>query len=55
LRARRGHVKYQNLILAIACLFQHQREQIAIEHGGKSLECVIATLNDIRRANEIAN
>lgn len=54
LRARRDHVKYQNLILAIAYLFQHQREQITIEHGGKTLECVIATLDDIARANEIA-
>ena len=49
LRARRDHVKYQNLILAIAYLFQHQREQITIEHGGKTLECVIATLSDIER------
>ena len=54
LRARRDHVKYQNLILAIAYLFQHQREQISIEHGGNSLECVIATLDDIAKANEIA-
>jgi len=54
LRARRDHVKYQNLILAITYLFQYQREQISIEHGGKSLECVIATLEDIAKANEIA-
>lgn len=54
LRARRDHVKYQNLILAITYLFQHQRSQITIEHGGNSLECVIATLADIKRANEIA-
>jgi DNA primase catalytic core len=54
LRARRDHVKYQNLILAITYLFQYQREQISIEHGGKSLECVIATLDDIAKANEIA-
>lgn len=54
LRARRDHVKYQNLILAITYLYQYQREQISIEHGGNSLECVIATLDDIRRANEIA-
>jgi DNA primase len=54
LRARRDHVKYQNLILAITYLFQHQREQITIEHGGNSLECVIATLDDIAKANEIA-
>ena len=54
LRARRDHVKYQNLILAITYLYQYQREQISIEHGGKSPECVIATLEDIGRANEIA-
>jgi DNA primase catalytic core len=54
LRARRDHVKYQNLILAITYLFQYQREQISIEHGGKSLECVIASLDDIAKANEIA-
>jgi DNA primase len=54
LRARRDHVKYQNLILSIAFLFQYQREKITIDHGGKSLECVLATLDDIERANEIA-
>lgn len=54
LRARRDHVKYQNLILAITYLYQYQREQISIEHGGKSLECVIASLDDIAKANEIA-
>jgi DNA primase len=54
LRARRDHVKYQNLILAITYLYQYQREQISIEHGGNSLECVIATLDDIAKANEIA-
>lgn len=54
LRARRDHVKYQNLILAITYLYQYQREQISIEHSGKSLECVIATLDDIAKANEIA-
>lgn len=54
LRARRDHVKYQNLILAITYLFQYQRERLSIEHGGKSLECVIATLEDIAKANEIA-
>ena len=54
LRARRDHVKYQNLILAIAYLFQCQRETITIEHGGNSLECVLATLDDIVKANEIA-
>lgn len=55
LRARRDHVKYQNLILAITYLFQYQRETISIEHGGSSIECVIASLDDIARANEIAN
>jgi DNA primase catalytic core len=55
LRARRDHVKYQNLILAVAYLFQYQRKTVVIEFGGKSLECVVATLDDVARAGEIAN
>lgn len=54
LRARRDHVKYQNLILAITFLHQYQREQITIQHDNKNIECVIATLDDIQKANEIA-
>jgi len=54
LRARRDHVKYQNLILSIAYLFQYQRKTLVIEFGGKSLECVVATLDDVARAGEIA-
>jgi DNA primase catalytic core len=54
LRARRDHIKYQNLILAIAYLFQYQRKTMVIEFGGKSIECVVVTLDDIAKANKIA-
>jgi DNA primase len=54
LRARRDHIKYQNLILAVSFLFQQQRKTALIEHGGKTVECVLVTLADVARANEIA-
>jgi DNA primase len=54
LRARRDHIKYQNLILAVSFLFQQQRKTALIEHGGKAVECVLVTLADVARANEIA-
>jgi DNA primase len=54
LRARRDHIKYQNLILAVSFLFQQQRKTVLIEHGGKAVECVLVTLADVARANEIA-
>ncbi len=43
-RTRRDHVKYLTLIRAIALLHQHQREVKAIEHEGRVVEYIEATL-----------
>ena len=51
LRTRRDHEKYQLLIDALAVLFQHQRARKTI--AGR--EHVVATLDDIARANELAH
>jgi len=51
LRTRRDHEKYLLLIDALALLFQHQRERKTI--AGR--ECIVATLDDIARANELAH
>jgi DNA primase catalytic core len=51
LRTRRDHEKYQLLIDALAVLFQHQRERKLIE----GREHIVATLDDIARANELAH
>ena len=55
LRARRDHIKYQNLILSIAYLFQYQRKTVMVQHDNKSVECVVVTLADIEKANAIAD
>jgi len=51
LRTRRDHEKYLLLIDSLALLFQHQRERKVI--AGR--EHVVATLEDIARANELAH
>jgi DNA primase catalytic core len=51
LRMRRDHEKYLILIDALALLFQHQRERRTV--AGR--ECIVATLDDIARANELAH
>jgi hypothetical protein len=51
LRTRRDHEKYLLLIDSLALLFQHQRERKTI--AGR--EHVVATLDDIARANELAH
>ena len=51
LRTRRDHEKYLLLIDSLALLFQHQRERKMI--AGR--EHVVATLDDIARANELAH
>ncbi len=51
LRTRRDHEKYLLLIDALAVLFQHQRERKVV--AGR--ECIVATLDDIARANELAH
>ncbi len=51
LRTRRDHEKYLLLIDSLAVLFQHQRGRRVI--AGR--EHVVATLDDIARANELAH
>jgi DNA primase len=55
LRARRDHTKYLNLILAIAYLFQYQKKTHTMDFKGKALEYINVTLDDIEKANTIAN
>lgn len=54
LRARRDHKKYLGLIRAIAFLQQYQRPIRSVEHGGKTIEYVEVTLDDIEKANKLA-
>jgi DNA primase catalytic core len=53
-RNRRDHEKYLTLIDAIALLHQHQRPKGRYELGGRTLEYVPVTLDDIALANELA-
>jgi hypothetical protein len=53
-RTRRDHEKYLTLIDTIALLHQHQRELITHEVGGRSVEMLPVTLDDIEAANRIA-
>ncbi len=52
-RTRRDHTKYLALIRTIALLHQHQRPQKTVEHRGKELRYIEATLDDIRVANRL--
>lgn len=54
-RTRRDHEKYLTLIDVIALLHQHQRVRRHVEHGGKTLAYIEATLDDIALANELAH
>ena len=54
-RTRRDHEKYLTLIDTIALLHQHQREVKAVTRGGKRIEYVEVTLDDIAVANELAH
>jgi DNA primase len=54
-RTRRDHEKYLTLIDTIALLHQHQREVKAVTRGGKTVEYVEVTLDDIAVANELAH
>jgi DNA primase catalytic core len=54
-RARRDHEKYLTLIDAIALLHQHQRALKTISRGGKVIEYVEVTLDDIATANALAH
>jgi DNA primase len=53
-RHRRDHEKYLTLIDAIALLHQHQRPRGRHEQGGRVLEYVSVTLDDIALANRLA-
>ncbi len=52
---RRDHEKYLGLIDAIAFLHQHQREVKTMEIDNKNVQYIEVTLDDIDKANCIAN
>ena len=54
-RTRRDHEKYLTLIDTVALLHQHQREVKAVTRGGKRIEYVEVTLDDIEIANQLAH
>src|SRR5262249_62308492 len=54
-RMRRDHMKYLTLIRAIALLHQHQREIKTVEHRGKVVPYIEATLDDIALANRLSH
>jgi DNA primase catalytic core len=53
-RTRRDHEKYLTLIAAITLLRQYQRPVKTREHGGRPVEYIEATLDDIAVANRLA-
>jgi DNA primase len=55
LRSRRDHPKYLGLIRAIAFIQQYQREVKTVEVDGEPMEYIEVTLDDIDRANRLAN
>ena len=54
-RLRRDHQKYLALIDSIALLHQHQRPVRSVVHGGKVVEYIEATREDIALANRLAH
>jgi DNA primase len=54
-RTRRDHKKYLTLIRAIALLHQHQRPVRTMVEGGKPVDYVEVTLDDIAAANALAH
>lgn len=55
LRTRRDHKKYLGLIRAVTFLYQYQREIKKVEVKGESVEYINVTLDDIDKANNLAN
>jgi DNA primase len=55
LRTRRDHKKYLGLIRVIAYLYQYQRTVKRVEVEGKPVEYIEVRLEDIDRANRLAN
>lgn len=53
-RTRRDHEKYLTLIDSIALLHQYQREVKVVERGGRRVEYIEVTLEDIEAANRLA-
>lgn len=53
--ARRDNQKYLNLIKAICFLHQHQRKKKTHHHHGEVIDFIEVTLDDIEKANQIAN
>lgn len=53
-RARRDHEKYLTLIDAIALLHQHQRPRKTEEVGGRVVDYIEASAEDVALANELA-
>ena len=53
-RTRRDHEKYLTLIAAITLLHQYQRPVKTREHGGRHVEYIEATRDDIAVANRLA-
>jgi DNA primase catalytic core len=54
-RTRRDHEKYLTLIDSIALLHQYRRETKTVTRGGKVIEYVEVTLDDIAIANHLAH
>lgn len=54
-RTRRDHTKYLALIRCIALLHQHQRAVKSVEHQGRRIDYLEATLQDIAAANALAH
>jgi hypothetical protein len=48
-------MKYLNLILVIAYIFQYQREIKKMKHNGKEIEYITVRIGDIEKANAIAS
>jgi len=55
LRTRRDHKKYLGLIRTVAYLHQYQRKIQTVQVEGKPVEYIEVTLEDIDRANTLAN
>jgi hypothetical protein len=54
-RTRRDHVKFLALIRTVALLHQHQREVKTVEHDGKQIQYIEATLDDVEAASRMAH
>jgi len=54
-RTRRDHAKYLTLIESITLLYQHQRVLRTAQSGGKGVEYIEVTIEDIRLANRLAH